>query len=99
LVIAGFVRGLSVRDVEATLAHALCAQAALSKSTVSRVCQAIRGEFDTWGQSRMVAGAGWLADCAALGCGRWRGGARDASVLLCRVGCRSAGAGWRRVAG
>src|SRR3954452_1245294 len=47
LVIAGFVRGLSVRDVEATLADALGAQAALSKSTVSRVCQAIRDEFDT----------------------------------------------------
>lgn len=32
LVIAGFVRGLSVRDVEATLADALGAEAALSKS-------------------------------------------------------------------
>ena len=39
--IAGFVRGLSVRDVENTLADALGAEAALSKSTVSRVCQAI----------------------------------------------------------
>ena len=48
LVIAGFVRGLSVRDVEATLADALGAEAALSKSTVSRVCEAIKVEFDTW---------------------------------------------------
>ena len=48
LVIAGFVRGLSVRDVEATLAEALGAEAALSKSTVSRVCEAIKGEFDAW---------------------------------------------------
>jgi putative transposase len=48
LVIAGFVRGLSVRDVEATLADALGSEAALSKSTVSRVCQAIAGEFDAW---------------------------------------------------
>ncbi len=48
LVIAGFVRGLSVRDVEATLAEALGAEAALSKSTVSRVCEAIKTEFDTW---------------------------------------------------
>src|SRR5947207_14564110 len=48
LVIAGFVRGLSVRDVEATLADALGAEAALSKSTVSRVCQAIGGQFETW---------------------------------------------------
>jgi putative transposase len=53
LVIAGFVRGLSVRDVEATLADALGAQAALSKSTVSRVCQAIRDEFDTWRTRRL----------------------------------------------
>jgi putative transposase len=45
LVIAGFVRGLSVRDVEASLADALGPQATLSKSTVSQVCQAIRDEF------------------------------------------------------
>jgi transposase-like protein len=48
LVIAGFVRGLSVRDVEATLADALGAEAALSKSTVSRVCEAIKDGFDVW---------------------------------------------------
>lgn len=48
LVIAGFVRGLSVRDVEATLAEALGPEAALSKSTVSRVCEAIKTEFDAW---------------------------------------------------
>jgi transposase-like protein len=48
LCIAGFVRGLSVRDVEAMLAEALGAQAALSKSTVSRICQAIAAEFDAW---------------------------------------------------
>jgi transposase-like protein len=48
LVIAGFVRGLSVRDVEAMLAEALGAQAALSKSTVSRVCQQIADEFEAW---------------------------------------------------
>jgi len=48
LVIAGFVRGLSVRDVEASLADALGAEAALSKSTVSRACEAIKDEFDTW---------------------------------------------------
>jgi transposase-like protein len=34
--------------VEATLAEALGAQAALSKSTVSRVCQQIVEEFDAW---------------------------------------------------
>jgi transposase-like protein len=48
LVIAGYVRGLSVRDVEATLADALGPEASLSKSTVSRVCEAIKDEFDTW---------------------------------------------------
>jgi putative transposase len=48
LVIAGFVRGLSVRDVEATLADALGPEAALSKSTVSRVCEAIVAEFEAW---------------------------------------------------
>jgi len=53
LVIAGFVRGLSVRDVEATLADALGAEAALSKSTVSRVCTAIKTEFDTWSERRL----------------------------------------------
>jgi putative transposase len=45
LVIASFIRGLSVRDVEATLADALGEQAAISKSTVSTVCQAIRDEY------------------------------------------------------
>jgi len=48
LVIARFVRGLSVRDVEASLADALGAQAALSKSTVSRVCEQVKDELDTW---------------------------------------------------
>jgi Transposase, Mutator family len=48
LVLSGFVRGLSVRDMEAALAEALGPEAALSKSTVSRVCEAIKSEFDTW---------------------------------------------------
>jgi transposase-like protein len=48
LVIAGFVRGLSVRDVEAALAEALGPEATVSKSTVSRVCQAIKEEFDVF---------------------------------------------------
>ena len=55
LVIAGFVRGLSVRDVEATLADALGAQAALSNSTVSRVCEAIKHQFDAWRERRLDA--------------------------------------------
>jgi putative transposase len=42
LVIASFVRGLSVRDVEAALAEALGDQAAVSKSRVWAICQAIK---------------------------------------------------------
>jgi transposase-like protein len=53
LVIASFVRGLSVRDVEATLAEALGDQAAISKSTVSTVCQAIKTEYDAWAGRRL----------------------------------------------
>ncbi|MGX1559966.1 IS256 family transposase, partial [Streptomyces rubiginosohelvolus] len=48
LVIASYVRGLSTRDVTGTLAEALGSDAALSKSTVSSICQSIRGEYDAW---------------------------------------------------
>ena len=48
LVIASFVRGLSVRDVEAALAEALGDQAAISKSTVSSVCGQIKDEYQSW---------------------------------------------------
>ena len=48
LVISGWVRGLSDRDIEAALAEVLGAEAALSKSTVSRICQRIREEFAAW---------------------------------------------------
>lgn len=51
--IASFVRGLSVRDVEATLAEALGDQAAISKSTVSEVCKAIRAEYQAWAHRRL----------------------------------------------
>ncbi len=53
LVIASFVRGLSVRDVEATLADALGDQAAISKSTVSDVCQTIKIEYEAWARRRL----------------------------------------------
>jgi putative transposase len=55
LVIASFVRGLSVRDVEATLADALGDQAAISKSTVSSICQQIKDEFGAWAARRLDA--------------------------------------------
>jgi transposase-like protein len=53
LVIASFVRGLSVRDVEAALAEALGDQAAISKSTVSSVCGQIKDEYQAWSQRRL----------------------------------------------
>ena len=42
------MRGLSTRDVEATLEEALGEQAALSKSTVSRVCSVLVDQFQLW---------------------------------------------------
>jgi putative transposase len=53
LVIASFIRGLSVRDVEATLADALGDQAAISKSTVSGICQQIKDEYQAWALRRL----------------------------------------------
>ena len=53
LVIASFVRGLSVRDVQATLAETLGDQAAICKSTVSEVCKAIRVEYQAWARRRL----------------------------------------------
>jgi len=53
LVIAGFVRGLSTRDIEATLVEALGEQAAVSKSSVSRVCEQIKTQFDAWCARRL----------------------------------------------
>ena len=38
---ASTARGLSVRDIEATLEEALGEQPALSKSTVSRICHVL----------------------------------------------------------
>ena len=48
LVISGWVRGLSDRDIEAHLAEALGPEAALSKSTVSRICQRLREQFEAF---------------------------------------------------
>jgi putative transposase len=53
LVIASFVRGLSVRDVEATLAEALGDQAAISKSTVSAICGQIKDDYQAWSRRRL----------------------------------------------
>jgi putative transposase len=48
LVISGWVRGLSDRDIEASLAEVLGPEAALSRSTVSRICQRIRAELEAF---------------------------------------------------
>ena len=53
LVIAGFVRGLSTRDVEAALTEALGESAAVSKSTVSRICADIKAQYDAWSRRRL----------------------------------------------
>src|SRR4029453_5351019 len=46
LVISCWVRGLSDRDVEAMLAEVFGPEAAISRSTASRICQRLRAEFD-----------------------------------------------------
>ena len=48
LVISGWVRGLSDRDIEALLAEALGPEAALSKSTASRICARLRDDFEAF---------------------------------------------------
>jgi len=53
LVIASFVRGLSVRDAEATLTEALGENATVSKSAVSRICSQLKEQFDTWSRRRL----------------------------------------------
>jgi len=54
LVISAWVRGLSDRDCEALLAEALGPEAALSKSTASRICGRLKTEFAEF-QSRSLA--------------------------------------------
>jgi transposase-like protein len=46
--ISCWVRGLSDRDVEAMLAEVFGEDATISRTTVSRICQRLRAEFDTW---------------------------------------------------
>ena len=48
LVISCWVRGLSDRDIEATLVETFGRDASVSKSTASRICQRLRSEFDAW---------------------------------------------------
>ncbi len=46
--VAGYVRGLSTRDVEAALGEALGPQATVSKSTGPRICEASNVEFEAF---------------------------------------------------
>ena len=48
LVISGWVRGLSTRDIEAALVETLGPDASVSKSTVSQICKAIGDQFDAF---------------------------------------------------
>jgi len=52
LVIASFLRGLSVRDVEAALEECFDAPM-VSKSTVSRICQDTRERYGAWCERRL----------------------------------------------
>jgi putative transposase len=52
LIIVGFLRGLSVRDVEALLEEALGGQV-VSKSTVARICQDTRERYRAWCERRL----------------------------------------------
>src|SRR5215218_4795133 len=57
LVISCWVRGLSDRDVEAMLVEVFGEQATVSRTTVSRICQRLRSEFDAW-RRRDLTGVG-----------------------------------------
>ncbi len=52
LIILGFLRGLSVRDVEALLEEALGEQV-VSKSTVARICEDTRERYRAWCERRL----------------------------------------------
>jgi transposase-like protein len=90
LVIAGYVRGLSDRDVEATLREALGPEATLSRSTVSRVCQALQEEFAVW-QRRDLAGVELLYLFLDGSCFRMHQASARAEPVLCARGITADG--------
>jgi putative transposase len=103
LVISGWVRGLSDRDIEAALAEVLGAEAALSRSTVSRICQRIKDEFEGW-RTRDLSGLRLdypFLDASHLQDAPWRTRRAGAGRLGHRhqrqAGVRRAGAGQLRV--
>ena len=60
LVVCSFLRGLSVRDVEAALEEAFDAPV-VSKSTVSRICQDTKARYRAWCDRRLAETARRLA--------------------------------------
>lgn len=82
LIIAGFVRGLSVRDVEAALTEALGPAATVSKSTVSRICEAIKAEFAAW-RRRSLKGIELCYLFADASTFKMHKGAKGEPVLAC----------------
>jgi transposase-like protein len=52
LVVVGFLRGLSVRDVETLLAETF-GESVVSKSTVSRICEQTRERYRAWCERRL----------------------------------------------
>ena len=55
LVVSAWVRGLSDRDVEAALREVLGDEAALSRSTVSRICQQVKEDFAAFSARELSA--------------------------------------------
>ena len=97
LVIAGFVRGLSVRDVEAALAEALGPQATVSKSTVSRICTQIKTQFEAFTSADSTTSSWttclWTARISSTTWAPprnrcWRRGASTPTASRCSLGCR-----------
>jgi hypothetical protein len=90
LVIAGFVRGLSTRDIEATLVESLGEAAAVSKSTVSRVCEQIKTQFDAWCARRLdeVTAVTLSTTPTPAPSQCWRRGASTPTANRCSSGCR-----------
>jgi putative transposase len=98
LVISGWVGGLSDRDIEATLAEILGPEAALSRSTVSRICSAIGAEFAAWRARDLSGGRLDYLLLAASHC-KMHPGAPAEAILAAWASMstpRRCSSGWRR---
>jgi putative transposase len=103
LVIAGFVRGLSTRAVEATLVESLGEAAAVSKSTVSRICEDIRRSRIGFRSGRVRCYAPYICSTGSSSLpGRWAHSGRRTRLVghrsvrrgvgrsrFCRVGVKA----------